>query len=201
VFPPQYHGRRRVGQAIIPWSNGEYTRDSELAPVVAMDTNGAAHRPLSQGSHFAGGKRSQQVGRPCDVRAQAPATAARRRRYALCAAFLRAQLVFETLTLTDCRGSSSASYSGSCSPMDTGSSTWTVTERTTARQTHQATATHVEGEGRWNRCCPVEANPAPLSPSRCRVHATRAERNRASQFCCRARAVSVSARPWVRDAR
>jgi hypothetical protein len=28
-------------------------------------------------------------------------------------------------------------------------------------------ATQVEGEGRWNRCCRVEANPAPPSPWRC----------------------------------
>jgi hypothetical protein len=27
-------------------------------------------------------------------------------------------------------------------------------------------ATHAEGEGRWNRCCRVEANPAPPSPWR-----------------------------------
>jgi hypothetical protein len=28
-------------------------------------------------------------------------------------------------------------------------------------------ATHAEGEGRWNRCCRVEANPASPSPWRC----------------------------------
>jgi hypothetical protein len=28
-------------------------------------------------------------------------------------------------------------------------------------------ATHAEGEGRWNRCCRVDANPAQRSPWRC----------------------------------
>lgn len=31
----------------------------------------------------------------------------------------------------------------------------------------QPLATHVEGEGRWNRCCRVEANPAPPNPWSC----------------------------------
>jgi hypothetical protein len=227
------------------------TPSSELAPVVAMDPDGAADRPLSQRSHFCWGQ-ALAAGRAslrCPGR-KLPRLLLGGDVIALCAAFLRAQLVFETLTLTDSRCSSSASHSGSCSPMDTGSY---YLDRYRAdygaADDIKPLATHAEGEGRWNRCCRVEANPAPPSPWRCQrvreierplrrlrydtgphdglferrthavtyagkatvaakaveplrtTYATRAECTRARLLCCRARAVSVGARPWVMDVR
>jgi hypothetical protein len=86
----------------------------------------------------------------------------------LCAAFLRAQLVFENahtdrlpLLLLGIPLWVLPAYGHRPYHLDRYRADYGAADDI------QPLATHVEGEGRWNRCCRVKANPAPPSPWRC----------------------------------
>jgi hypothetical protein len=125
---------------------------------------GAAHRPLSQRSHFAGGL-ALAAGRASAMSGEkAPATAARRRR----------ALRSSGLSSSSKRSHRPTAAGPPRHPTLGPARLWTPALTPGPLPTDYGTAddikplaTHAEGEGRWNRCCPVEADPAPPSPWRC----------------------------------
>jgi len=142
---------------------------SELAPVVAMDTDGGrssaavATLPLAGGQALAAGRASLRcLGR------KLPRLLLGGDVIALCAAFLGAQLVFENdhtdrlpLLLLGIPLWVLLAYGHPLYHLDRYRADYGAADDI------KPVATHVEGEGRWNRCCRVEANPAPPSPWRC----------------------------------
>jgi hypothetical protein len=141
------------------------TPSSQRAPIVVMDIEpGRSSAAIATLRVCWGASARSRSGIPALSGGKAPLTAARRRRVLRSSG---AQLVFETPTLTDCRCSSSASHSGSCSPIQPALYLDGYRADYGAGDDINPLATHAEGEGRWNRCCRVEANPAPPSPWRC----------------------------------
>jgi hypothetical protein len=137
------------------------------APLWRWMPTGAAIGRCRDAPTFAGGKRLQPGGRPCGIRGASSrdcCSAATSSRCALHSSGLSSS--FETLILIDGRCSSSASHSGFARLWTPALSPRPLPSGLRCGDDIKPLATHVEGEGRWNRCCRVEANPAPPSPWR-----------------------------------